>query len=92
MTDGLERSYKIEGKSTNLRVWYSKGRFYARIDVYKQSSVPLSLESFEQYTSGGNDTVRQLTDFKFGQEVTEADIMTIAAITDNLTLRDCREW
>ena len=86
-----ELQLAVETKSTNLRIWLSKGIVYMRLDCFKQYSVPLSEKSFS-YLDKPHKAVKELCD-KYGfNGATEKDIPTILEIVKDMKQRDVREW
>ena len=89
LLSGNRISFAIEGRGTNLIVWVSKGLFYARIDIYNQSSVPLSGDNLK-YVNHTCKLTEILNNYSFGHSYSELD--TLTTILSSMKERDCRDW
>lgn len=88
-----EASFKVEGRGTNLRVWVDNLTFYSRIDVFKQSSVPLSIESASRYLDNRHAWVDEIANkFTFGKPISKDDVDVLVEILSKQTQRDVRPW
>jgi len=90
LSQGKELQLAIEGKGTNLRIWTRGESVLMRLDIYKQSSVPLHTSACD-YLEKPNDVIYKLA-HGFGFTSSVNNVSRILEITKGLKERAVKEW
>ena len=91
-----ELQLAIEGRYTNLRIWYSthnltKNEIFFRLDCYKQYSTPIA-HGIDYLHKEHEALTTLMKEYEFAQMVTIADLNRIIEITIGMKQRKVLPW
>lgn len=99
LKDGKTLSLAVEGKYTNIRIWFGRLHapvnpdntmcVYMRLDCANQYSAPISDKSFA-YLNNPDTPVKELVQFGFPANAEHLE--TIVRITKDMKERECIAW